>query len=151
MNTDTKKVGLDQIQEQVGTLFSEIADSGLDIDAFAQQKLSQMRKGMGVKCANDLSKALDDIDVNYESLRKEKSNGGDRHDWLVDKINQVIREQGAENKRDLVGKVFALVCDAINGKEPGTTEAHPFSGLDASTIIAAIEEKLYSNGFGLIR
>ena len=143
MSTEQNKVCVDKIKDQIGALVSELRESSLEIDAFMKKKLSESREG-GEKCAEEALRVLTEIDANYNDLIEAKAKNVDRHDWLLERIERMIHDEGADNKRELMGEVFAHINDVLKGNRPHTTEVKPFSGLDAGEIIEAIEDELHA-------
>ena len=136
----------DTLTRRLGELHAEYKASGQSIDEFLKTKLAASREN-GEAVAETLVRTFADIDANYADLQAAKAAGENRQEWLRLKLDETIREVGADAEREKVGTLLAGAVDSLTGATPGTTPPVAFNGIDAADTVASLDEALARNAF----
>ncbi len=139
----------DTLAQRLGELHAEYKASGQGIDEFLKAKLAASREN-GEAAAETLVRTFAAIDANYADLQSAKAAGENRQEWLRRKLDEAIREAGADAEREKVGTLLAGVVDELNGAATGTTPPVAFDGIDAADTVAALDEALARNALSAL-
>ena len=130
-------------------MHAEYEASGKGIDDFLRAKLGAVREG-GEAAAEAAIRTFAAIDANYADLKKAAEAGENRQEWLRRRLEEALRETGADREREKIGGFFAAAADALSGAPEGTTPAVPFEGVDAADTVRALDEALAANALATL-
>ena len=129
----------EELAAAYAALTKEFADSGKDIDSFIAEKLATLG-ALDKDAAERLLATFSAIDENYADLRKKRTDGKNRREWLGDKLEEAIVDSGAGKMRDEVGVLLADAAQSINNCPQ--LPHQPFDGIDAVDIVNAIDREI---------
>ena len=137
-----KQMNIDNLDVLLKQLLAEYEQSGLDMDAFMEQKLKSIGREDAADVVKDINDTLEHIDTKYEALQKFKDNGGNREEWLRQEMDDAT--EGIPS--DKAGKALSSATKILNGESTGDPDEDAnYDALDAAIMIRDLDDAISRN------
>jgi len=112
--------------------------SGLTVDEFIAAYLRDRGIENPEKVAAGINSSFKKIDKNYEELKKCKTQGGNRENFL----RQICDETFKDTDSQKTGEALHILITGLNGNDNPTAAAPAYEGVDAVNYVNKLENAI---------